>query len=126
MNELTTLLRANGAFSAVSGAALLAGAGALDGTLGLETWFLAVCGVALLGYGATLWLVARTEPVVAAAQFATIMDAAWVVGASIILIGFPSAMTTLGRTALVAVSVVVADFALLQIRALRRPVSSTV
>jgi hypothetical protein len=50
-----------------------------------------------MSYG---WLIAelgRRDDPVPGARFATAMDIAWVVGAAIILIGFPSAMTTAGR-----------------------------
>ena len=120
MNDLNTLLRANGAFSAGSGALLLIGASVLDGPLGLDAWFLALCGVILIGYGAGLWVSARLDDPTPAVRFATVMDFGWVLGAAVILIGFPSAMTTTGRIALLAVSLVVAGFGLLQSRALRR------
>lgn len=119
MNDPNTLLRANGAFSGGSGALLLIGAAALDDAFGLDAWLLVVCGVALLGYGTSLWLAARFAAAMPAVRFATIMDFGWVIGAAIILVGFPTAMTPTGRIALLAVSVVVADFALRQVSAMR-------
>jgi hypothetical protein len=47
------------------------------------------------------------------------MDIAWVIGAAVVLLGFPTAMTTTGRVALLAVSVVVAGFAEAQFFELR-------
>jgi hypothetical protein len=119
LNDLTTLLRANGVFSAGSGLALLSGAALLDDALGLEAWFLAMCGLTLIGYGGTLWKVAQADDPHPAGHFASIMDAAWVLGALMILLGFPSAMSALGRLSLLSVSAVVAGFAILQIRTLR-------
>ncbi len=111
------VLQANGAFSASSGAALLAGATLLDGATGLEAWFLMSTGVLLIGYGLTLWRLAATGTP-SGWWVAIVLDLGWVLAAGIVLIGFPSAMTSAGRLGLLAVSVVVVAFAGLQIREL--------
>ena len=124
MNDLRNLLGANGLFSAANGLALLGGAAVLDEALGLDVWLLAVCGLMLVGYGASLGLAARAGDPIPAGRLASAMDVAWVVGAGAILVGFPSAMTGIGRLALLVVSVVVAGFAVLQIRAFRAATAS--
>jgi hypothetical protein len=116
---LGTILAINGMFSAVSGTVLLVTSTSMDERLGLETWFLAVVGAVLIGYG---WLIAelgKREDPRPGARFATAMDIAWVIGSAIVLIGFPSAMTTTGRVGLLMVSIPVAALALVQIRRLR-------
>ena len=120
MERLSLVLKGNAAFSALSGALLLGGSGAWEATLGLDTWFLAGAGIALTSYGGLLlWLAGRPD-VAAGARFATIMDVGWVLGASLVLLGFPTAMTATGRVALLAVSLVVLGFAEGQFFALRR------
>lgn len=120
MERLRLILNGNATFSALSGAVLLLGAGTWDETLGLETWFLAATGISLVGYGVLLWWLARRPDVAAGARFATIMDAGWVLGAAVVLLGFPAVMTPTGRAALLAVSLVVLGFAEAQLLALRR------
>lgn len=120
MKRLRLILIGNAAFAAFNGALLLFGAGAWDATLGLEAWFLAVAGGSLVAYGGLLrWLAGRRD-VVAGARFATIMDAGWVFGAAVVLLGFPTAMTGGGRAALGVVSLVVLGFAEAQFIGLRR------
>jgi len=120
MERLSLILKGNAVFSALSGALLLGGSGTWQATLGLETWFLAVAGIALTSYGGLLrWLAGRPD-VAAGALFATIMDVVWVAGTAVVLIGFPTAMTGTGRVFLVAVSLVVAGFAEAQFLGLRR------
>ncbi len=120
MERLRLILNGNAAFSAISGAVLLIGSVAWDEALGLETWFLAAVGISLVAYGALLSWLARRPDVGAGARFATIMDAGWVLGAAIVLLGFPAAMTATGRVALFAVSIAVAGFAEAQFLGLRR------
>lgn len=120
MKRLKLILTGNAAFSALSGATLALGAGVWEAALGLETWFLVVAGLSLVAYGGLLWWLARRPDVRTGARFATIMDAGWVLGAAVVLLGFPAAMTTSGRTALLVVSVVVFGFAEGQFFGLRR------
>ncbi len=119
MGRLRLILKGNGVFSGLSGAALLPATGLWDAALGLDTWFLGVAGAALVAYGGVLWWLAGRQDVVAGVGFATIMDVAWVIGAAVVLIGFPTAMTTTGRVALLAVSVVVLGLAGAQFFGLR-------
>ena len=109
----------NGLYSAVSGALLLAASRTLDTTLGLESWFLIVAGISLLGYGVLIAELGRREDPIPGARFATALDLAWLIAAVVVLIAFPNALTTSGRYALIAVSIPFAVFAFVQIRQLR-------
>jgi len=120
MERIRLTLNANAAFSALTGAVLLLGAGAWGPALGLATWLLAVAGISLVSYGALLWWLAARPDAVAGARFATIMDAGWVLGAAIVLLRYPAVMTTGGRAGLLIVSLVVLGFAEAQFLALRR------
>ena len=117
--SLTMTLAWNGLYSAVSGAVLLISFRTLDATLGLESWFLVVAGVLLIGYGVLIAELGRREDPVPVAWFASAMDMAWVVGAIVTLVGFPKALTQSGRYALIAFTIPVAVFAVLQLWQLR-------
>lgn len=119
MERLGPILNGNAMFSALSGAVLLLGAGAWETTLGLEAWFLVATGLSLIAYGGLLRWLARSADVVAGTRFATIMDAGWVLGAAVVLLAFPAAMSAIGRASLLAVSLVVAAFAEAQFSGLR-------
>lgn len=120
MKTLQNLLKGNGAFSAGSGALLLVGSPWLDSAFGLETWLLAATGIVLVAYGAQIAQLSRPDRAVAGGKFATAMDLGWVFGGAVILIGFPTALTTAGRVALLLATIAVAGFAAGQFRALRR------
>jgi len=119
MKRLSLIVRSTGTFSVVGGLTMYVGAGALDETLGLDSWVLALAGAMLVEYGTLLWWLAGRNQAVAAARFATIMDGGWVVGAALLL-AFPSVMTPIGRAALLTVSLVVLGFAESQLFGLRR------
>ena len=122
---LTTSMKLNAAFSAASGAAAAALGVFVDRPFGLDGWFLSVIGVGLVVYGAQLVAWARSDRmVVPGARLATVADTLWVAAAVLVLLGFPSALDTTGRIVLALVSLVVADFAVMQalgLRKLRRP-----
>ena len=120
MKTLQNLLKGNGAFSAVSGAFLLLGSPVLDEAFGLDTWLLIVSGLGLIGYGVQIAQMGRAADATPGGRFATAMDLAWVAGAAVILIAFPTAMTTAGRLALLLATLAVAGFAIGQTMALRR------
>ena len=126
---LATTMRYNGFFSASSGATAIATAIAIDRPFGLEPWLMAVIGIGLVGYGVQLMLWARNSSVLRlGAGIATVADAIWVVSAAIIILGFPSAMTDNGRIVLGVLSLLVAEFAVLQLLGLSRrttPVPTT-
>lgn len=120
MNTLQNLLKGNGAFSATSGLALLAGSPWLDESFGVAAWLLAIVGIGLIGYGIQITLLAQPSRAKAGGKLATAMDVVWVIGAGVILIAFPTAMTAAGRVALVGASLVVAGLAAGQAAALRK------
>lgn len=122
--ELRRLLKANALFSASSGALLVVGAAVLDAPLGVDYRMLVVVGIGLVGYGASLAGGADGDSAVSTARLAVAMDAAWVLGAVVLLAGFPTAMTTTGRLALGAVSLVVLFFATAQAGAMRESTTS--
>ena len=119
--SLTTSMRANAVFSAISGVAAIGLAVFADRGLGLEPWLLGVLGIGLVVYGIQLTIWVRSARLtVPGARIATAADAAWVVTAAVILTAYPSAMDTTGRIVLAVVSLVVADFAIMQALGLRR------
>lgn len=120
LESLQKLLRGNGAFSVASGVVLLAGSPWLDAAFGVDGWLLAVVGAALIGYGIQITQLAKPERAVAGGRFATAMDLAWVAGAAVMLVVFPSAMTAVGRLVLLLATLVVAGLAVGQAGALRR------
>ena len=119
MGRLVKIVQGNGIYSALSGAILAIGAPWLDTVSGVDAWVLAVVGVGLIAYGTLINRQATNADPVPVARFATAMDLAWLVGAAALLIGFPSVMTTAGKAILVAASVGVGAFAVLQFRELR-------
>ncbi len=116
------VLRANGVFSALSGAALAAACQPIARFLGLDmALVLLIVGLATLLYAVyLLWVLAR--PVVRQRLLVMIgmADVAWVV-ASIILLLWPGVpFTAEGRWAVGALALVVAGFAAVEFYALRR------
>lgn len=110
---LARTLRVNAGISAASGAASLAGAGALSEPLGIPVWLLASLGAGLIGYAALLWRGSRSVPVPAAVgRFAIASDTAWVVAVAAILLAWPDAMTPAGRWTL---GILTADVAVLAV-----------
>ena len=86
----------------------------------LPVWVIAVVGFALVPYGLIL-RVAAASPAFdrRVALFATVGDLAWVLVALVLLV-VPNTMSTGGKWALAIVSLAVLDFAILQLRELRR------
>lgn len=116
---LRPTLTVNAVSSAVTGVALVAGAAPLSGWLGIPAWLSVVVGIGLLAFAVGVARVARdlrpngVHQVIAA-------DVAWVIGAAVVIVGFPGSMSTAGLWALGIVSLAVADFAILQTAGLRR------
>lgn len=116
---LTGSLWANAAFSATSGATLVLGRSGLGQWLGLPEAVVVVVGLGLVLFAATVALVARrrsrreVQAVIAA-------DAAWVIGAAVVLAAFPDVLSAVGAWALAGVSIVVLDLAIAQSLGLRR------
>lgn len=115
---LTWTLAANAGFSVVTGVILVIGAVPLSRWLGIPTWVTIAVGVGLLPFAVAVANTARSprRDTVRQVIFA---DIAWVIGAAVVLIGFPRSMSTAGLWALGLVTVAVADFAALQVIGLR-------
>lgn len=116
---LTPTLAANAASSAVTGVALVAGAAPLSGWLGIPAWLSVAVGAGLLVFAVSVVRVARS-PQPAAVRQVIAADVAWVIGAAVVIVGFPESMSTAGLWALGVVTVAVADFAVFQAVGLRR------
>lgn len=117
-------MRINSVFSAASGMAAVVLAMFEGRPLGLNRWLLAAVGAGLIVYGAQLALWSRRPSMLApGARLATVADTAWVIGAVIILVGFPAVLDVTGRVVLGVLSLVVAELAVLQFIGLRREAS---
>jgi hypothetical protein len=97
----------------------IGGASPLSRWLGVPTWLSVAVGVGLLPFALSVIAVAR-DPKPQAARMVIFADLAWVIGAAVVLIGFPRTMSTAGLWSLGLVSVAVADFAVFQTIGLRR------
>lgn len=120
---LTRTLKANAVFSAGSGLALAVFSVPLSDWLGIPAWIAVAVGVGLVGFSVIVYSIARNPKATVVKQVIA-SDVAWVVGAVVLLVAFPDAMTTEGRWALGIVSLVVADFAVMQWLGLRRAADS--
>ncbi len=123
---LERALEANAWFSSACAASLTIGGILLAGPLGVPAWFLVATGISLGVFAACVRLVAPSPrpPLVLLVIGA---DVAWVVVALVVIVGFPSLMSSAGVTALAAVTVVVAGLAVAQaigLGMLHRPMTS--
>jgi len=116
---LTRTLVANAGFSGATGLAMVVAADPLSRWLGIPTWLTVAVGAALMPFAVVVAGVAR-NPRAGAVKSVIFADAAWVVGAAAVIIGFPQSMSSAGLWALGLVTVAVADFALFQLIGLRR------
>jgi len=116
---LINALRANAAFSAATGSILVVASVPVSSWLGIATWISIGLGLGLIGFAAILVMLAR-DPQPALVRAVIGADAAWVIGAVIVISVFPDLMSTSGLWALGLVSVVVADIAVAQYVGLRR------
>lgn len=119
MNVLTTTLVANATSSAITGAGLLVGAGPLSDWLGIPTPVSVIVGLGLLIFALDVAWTSR-DPAAGRVRRVIVADVAWVMGAGIIIFGFPRSMSTEGLWALGLVTFAVAAFAVLQTVGLRR------
>lgn len=118
---LASAVSCNAIFSAASGVVLLAGAPMLSDPIGVAGWILAMVGVGLVGFASLLvWLLAAPRRLTAGAPFALVADVAWVLGAVVLLAGFPGLLAPAGQVVLGAVTAVVATIALGQAVGMRR------
>lgn len=118
--SVRTALRANAAFSGLSGVALVVASGPIASLLGVEArWVLVVLGVGLVSYTVQLLVTARRDPVdPGEVKVAIGADLAWVAGSAALVTWGP--LTPVGEGLVVAVAVVVLAFAILQANGIRR------
>jgi hypothetical protein len=99
---------------------MIAGAGLLEGLLGLPTALMREAGLVLVPYVAFVaWVGTREAISRPAVQVIIAMNVLWVVGSAVVLFGFV-APTILGYAFVIAQAVVVGVFAELQFIGLRR------
>ena len=118
MPKLFSVLRANYLFSTVTGLGLIIGSDPLAEWSGVLRWVLVVVGAGLLPFAAFVRSVSQSLDE-ALVKIVIAGDVMWVLAAAVILVGFPDSMTTSGKWALGVVSLVVADLAFFQWRALK-------
>ncbi len=116
---LTRTLAANAGFSAVTGVILIVGAAPLSSWLGIPTWLTIAVGLGLLPFAFTVARVAR-NPRRNTVRQVILADIAWVIGAAVIIIGFPQSMSTAGVWTLGLVTAAIGFFAAFQALGLRR------
>lgn len=118
---LRRAVQADGAFSALSGAACIIDAGWLAAQLGVPSIAMVVLGVVLIGYAALLFAVAAREPISRRLVVAALaLDAMWVLDSAVLLAGGWLALTPAGWWIVVVVALLVADFGVLKYIGLRR------
>lgn len=115
-------LRANAAFSFITGLSLLLFADPLSQLMG-ATWPLVfqVIGAGLLPFALAVALTAQRKPLRPMhVAVISIMDAIWVLGTLVLAVGWPTALNATGWLVAAAVAVVVDIFCLAQLVGLRR------
>lgn len=113
-------LTANGAFSLLSGLAMLLTASTLAGLIGVAEprWLIAI-GAGLVGFGGhLLWLVRRKRIRHSDAIAISAADLAWVVGSLLLVALWPGQFTGFGIVAVLSVALIVLAFFELQAYAL--------
>ncbi len=113
-------LQLDGVASGLCGVLLLAGAGPVSALVGLaEPGIARVVGALLVVYAAALlWNGARAMISRAAAVAAVVLNAGWVAGSAVLVLGGP--LTTIGNLALAAVAAAVLLFTVLEVVGLAR------
>ncbi|MDT0167120.1 SRPBCC family protein [Actinotalea sp. AC32] len=112
---LGRVVRANAAFSWVTGLALVAGAPVWVAHLGAPpAWVPAAVGTGLLVFAAVLVLLGRTRVAPHSARVLAALDVGWVVGSGALLAAAGRSFSTGGWLAVAATSSVVATFGALQ------------
>lgn len=116
---LTRTLRANATFSVISGVVLALGAIPIGRRVEVPPIVVAAIGAALIPFALFVWRTAARSSL-PGARGVLAADIAWVLGAAIVVLGVPDTMNSVGVSALVLITVVVADFALFEWVGLRR------
>ncbi len=120
MLPLRTVLRANAAFSLLSGTILAAGSTALDDVLGIPTLWLATLGVGVVAFGLIVRRISEPDQVRRGSALLVVgADIAWVIGTAAVLLGFPELLSIAGRWTFGIIGLFVLDFALLQVLGLK-------
>ena len=119
MLMLTISLKANALFSTVCGATLIIASTNLAELFEVPRSLVLFVGASLIPFAALVWWVS-TNPRSTHVRLIIAGDAAWVVSALVLIVGFPQTMSTIGLWALGVVTVVVADLAIAQGVGLRR------
>lgn len=110
------------AASGATGLLLIAGAGLLDGLLGLPVALMREAGLLLVPYVAFLaWVGTRERIVVGAVWVIIVANATWVAASFALLLSGWVAPTALGYAFVIAQALVVALFGELQYTGLKRP-----
>lgn len=118
---LRAALLANAEFSLISGLVLALFSGRIGDWIGAPRIVLLVIGLGLIPWGAYLFIAARRDRMRRAdAWLAIVGDDAWVSGTLVLVLGFPTALTTTGNAVAIGVAIVVAGFAIAQFVGLRR------
>ncbi len=121
MIRLPTVLRVNSVFSIVSGSAMAVGSVLLEDLVGVAALWLVGIGIGVVLFGVAVGRIARNDPVPRRAGWAVVLaDLGWVVGAAILIFGFPDVLTGAGKWTLGIISVFVLDLATLQVVGLNR------
>lgn len=120
MIPLRTVLRANSAFSLLSGAVLLFGALALDDLLGLPAGWIAAIGAGVVAFGVLVRRLSEPDPVPRrSAWFVIGADVSWVLATAVVIVVFPDLLTDTGTWVFGIIGLLVLDFAVMQWLGLR-------
>ncbi len=119
---LRRALRANAAFSTVSGITLAAGSYAIGPRIGVEpSWIVLLVGLGLLPFAFDLYVnAARARMDLAKVKMAIAGDIAWIAGSVAVIVIDPTGLTTAGLITIAVVAAVVGEFAFLQWVGFRR------
>ncbi len=122
---LRTALLANAEFSLISGLVLAVFSGRIADWIGAPRLVVLLIGIGLVPWGAYLFIASRREVIRRSDAWSAIVgDDAWVTGTLVLVLGFPTALTSAGNAVAVAVAIVVAGFAVVQFIGLRRMIGS--
>jgi hypothetical protein len=116
-HTLQRALFANAIFSLVSGTTFLVFAGPLTPLVGLhDSLILRAIGIGLLPFGGWVLSLSRNESLTPSlGRFVSLLDAQWVLGTLILLIGWPHLLNATGQAMAVGIALCVASFASWQI-----------
>jgi len=120
-NALRHAFIANAVFSAVSGAAFILAGAPIARAIGLPSGIpLQVVGVCLLPFaGGLVWLARRPHLSGSTGRLISFLDAQWVLGTFVLLVGWPELFDTLGHALALSIAAVVAGLATWQLIASR-------